>query len=537
MMTLSVTEIALISTTLFLAYTLGPWYLSRKRRFRITTPLNGPPRLHPVWGWTQAILKSNHVAELYENWAQEFGNVIGVPVLLWNQKIVLADPKAVTHFYANDPAIYAQSYLTKVFLDSIVCDGNMLTAEGHQHKRLRKALTPAFSVAAITRLTEVFYNSAHKAKNHWEVILDANGGPAIIEVQDWMNRISLDSIGLAGFGHEFNSLDDQPSAVVDLFRAMGNLDFTFLDFLLLSIPFPNFYTRAPTRRNQVLRKFRQTMSDSAQNLLTQTKQEQKELGEDSALERSIIGLLIKAESTGGSLSMTKEEVASQMNVLLLAGYETTSISLTWALIELALNQDIQTQLREELQKFASEPTYEQLTSTSVLPILDSVVHEALRLHAPLHESNRVAKRDDVLPLSQPYRTPNGTMVDRLSIAKGSYVTTSITMINRSKEFWGENAKVFNPSRWLSSASTSSPRSKPMGHRHLMTFSDGPRMCLGKNFALAEFKATLFVLIKNFHFDFENSWDRIEIGFHHGIVKRPKLVGKDGAEVPMKVKRV
>ncbi|KAH8797985.1 cytochrome P450 [Flagelloscypha sp. PMI_526] len=536
---LSLTEIGAVSVTIFLTWSLGSWYISRRRRFRVTTPLNGPERLHPIWGWTQAIIKTDYSAEMYEDWVKEYGSIVGVPTMLWNQKIILADPKAVTHFYANDPVIYGQGGLSKTFIDNIVSHSNILTADGDQHKRLRKALTPAFSLAAIRRLTEVFYDSAHKTKTHWEAIIDAHGGQAIIEVQDWMNHISLDSIGVAGFGHQFNSLDGQPSAVVDLFRAMGNLDFTFIDRLLvlLSIISPGIFTKAPTRRNRLMKRFRNTMSATAQELLTQTRQEKKALGEHSAAERSVIGLLIKAESATGSLSMSKEEVTAQMNALLLAGYETTSISLTWALIELAKKQEIQAQLREELQQFTSDPTYEQLMSTSTLPTLDAVVHETLRLHPPLPETNRVAKQDDILPLSSPYTSSDGTVVDRLVIAKGSNVTASISMINRSKEFWGEDAKEFKPSRWLSTSNVSSQLSEFMGHRHLLTFSDGPRMCLGKNFALAEFKAALFVLIKHFTFEFENGVEGTEIGFHNGIVKRPKVVGRNGTEVPMKVRRV
>ncbi|KAH8810191.1 hypothetical protein DL96DRAFT_1418073, partial [Flagelloscypha sp. PMI_526] len=53
------------------------------------------------------------------------------------------------------------------------------------------------------------------------------------------------------------------------------------------------------------------------------------------------------------------------------------------------------------------------------------------------------------------------------------------------EFWGEDANDFNPSRWLPTSTPSVKVSEFMGHRHLLTFSNGPRMYLGKNFALAE----------------------------------------------------
>ena len=120
MSTISLAEIGVVSATIFVAYSLGSWYIARRRRFRVTTPLNGPERLHPIWGWTQAIIKTDYSAEMYEDWVKEFGSVVGVPTVFWNQKIILADPKAVTHFYANDPTIYGQSGLAKVFIANLV---------------------------------------------------------------------------------------------------------------------------------------------------------------------------------------------------------------------------------------------------------------------------------------------------------------------------------------------------------------------------------------------------------------------------------
>jgi cytochrome P450 len=64
----------------------------------------------------------------------------------------------------------------------------------------------------------------------------------------------------------------------------------------------------------------------------------------------------------------------------------------WALIELARNQSFQAKLREELSVHFShggDPTYDQLASG--LPYLDSVVHEVLRLHPPVWETNRIVR--------------------------------------------------------------------------------------------------------------------------------------------------
>ena len=100
-----------------------------------------------------------------------------------------------------------------------------------------------------------------------------------------------------------------------------------------------------------------------------------------------------------------------------------------------------------------------------------------------------AIEDDVIPLSEPVRTKSGELVDSLTIAKDTLVTVSTESMNHSAAMWGEDAKIFRPSRWLEDGQPGIPaKAKEIqGHRHLLTFGDGPRACLGKNFAVAEFK--------------------------------------------------
>ncbi|KAH8818784.1 cytochrome P450 [Flagelloscypha sp. PMI_526] len=538
MYSLSLSETAVVSTSILLLYTSVSWFISRYRRLRLTTSLPGPPRVHWLWGWSRVIARSDTVNDIYDGWIREYGSVFSVPTMLWGRRILLTDPKAVTHFYAHDPVIYGQGERGKVFVESFL-GKTLLTAGGEHHKRLRKTLSPAFSMAAVRRATEVFYDSAHKVKTHWQTIVDSNDGEAIIEVQEWMNHVSLDTIGIAGFGHDFGSLDGKKSTIAEMLGSFSIQRPTLLDLIviLLSIPFPNVFIHVPCPWNRRLSKFRRTMVEAAQELLATTKQEAKVLGSGSAVEKSMIGLLIKAESTSGSLKMTVEEVTDQMNLLIFAGYETTSISLTWAIIELARNPHKQAELRAEVAKFSSDATYEQLASSSVLPCLDVVAHEVLRLHAPLFETVRVVKSDDILPLSKPITTSAGDLVDHLTIAKGTDISVPISTINCSPEFWGPDAKEFKPSRWLDLLTKDIPAKEIQCHRHLLTFSDGPRTCIGKTFALVEFKAVLFVLIRTFMFEFPRGSDSAIECQRSIFFKRPRLAGEEGFRVPLRIRRV
>ncbi|KAG0695671.1 cytochrome P450, partial [Suillus ampliporus] len=79
------------------------------------------------------------------------------------------------------------------------------------------------------------------------------------------------------------------------------------------------------------------------------------------------------------------------------------------------------------------------------------------------------------------------MTDRISVAKGTLISISARVINRSFAIWGPDTKQFKPERWLAEEGISGKAKEVQGHRHLLTFVDGLRMCLGKYFAIAEFK--------------------------------------------------
>ncbi|KAI0922142.1 hypothetical protein AcW2_006919 [Taiwanofungus camphoratus] len=240
--------------------------------------------------------------------------------------------------------------------------------------RQRKAMSPAFSNAAIRRLTSI---SAYKLKTAWDNEIEAShDNPAVIEVQSWMNYISLDSIGIAGFSHDFGTLHGKDSTVANVFDAFSSAEpsvFATLTFML-GIVFP-FLIRIPTRRRLLMNRLNASMEEIARELLANTRKES--VGEGK-MEKSIIELLIKAEDSESDLHMSQKEVLAQMKVLFLAGYETTSISLTWALIETCKKLEVQGKLRTELVQLASGDPY-----------LDAVVHEVLRLHPPVGETTRV----------------------------------------------------------------------------------------------------------------------------------------------------
>ncbi|KAF7976119.1 hypothetical protein HWV62_7559 [Athelia sp. TMB] len=493
--------------------------ISRRRRSR-ETPLNGPASLSWFFGVSKVINEAGGDSSLmFEKWAGEYGSVYRIPTLLGGTQLVLCDPKAIAHYYSKETYGYVLTGFSRMLVETMIGRG-LMWAEGDSHKRQRKTLTPAFSNSAIRHLTPIFIDSAYKVKNAWDGLLEPNG-EAVIDVQE-----CLDSIGIAGFSHDFKTLEGHESTIANMFDALGRHKPSFADIMhiLLVAVFPILW-RIPTTLTRLFGQLSSSVGEISESILTKTRAE--EVDED----RSAMGLLMKASDGNSELRITDDELLAQVKVLIAA------VSLTWTLLELARNPAVQEKLREEqLLHFGSgsDPTHDELNNS--LPYLDAVVHEALRLHAPLWETIRISAADDIIPLSEPVKAANGQMVDRISVITGQEVLIPIRMINRSYDIWGPDAKEFKPERWLNEDGFPAKVKLVSGHRHLLTFSDGARTCLGKTFALAEFKAILSVLIRHFAFELRDGPEsKFEMG--RGILPRPKVAGEEGCCLPLRVRRV
>uniref|UniRef100_A0A0W0FP26 Cytochrome p450 n=1 Tax=Moniliophthora roreri TaxID=221103 RepID=A0A0W0FP26_MONRR len=168
------------------------------------------------------------------------------------------------------------------------------------------------------------------------------------------------------------------------------------------------------------------------------------------------------------------------------------------------------------------PSMDQLNA---LPYLDSVVREALRLYPPVPEIHRVALKDDVIPLTGPFRDKNGDVHDELRIKKGQRFAIPITGLNRDKKL--------GPERWENLPNTVS--GIPGVVNHLITFFSGAHACIGWRFSLVEMKALLFVLIRTF--EFELAVPREDILIKQGYPVQSPFVRGSGKGLPLRIRLV
>ncbi|KAI5985861.1 cytochrome P450 [Pisolithus albus] len=499
-----------------------------------TTKLRGPKGSSLLFGVSKELFKSPDTGSMFEAWSKEYGVAYELPMLLGQKRIILCDPKAVAYLFSRDTRSYVGTPGHKAAVARMIGKG-LLWAEGESHRRQRRSMAPSFNSAAVRNSSSAIYKTVNKLKVAWKASIDADGsGSVVLDVQRWMNYVSLDAFGIAGFSYDFGSLDGTPNpmiSVLDAFAAPSSPSFWDKSVLFLSNFFP-FAVNVPTSRGKMLDKLRWRMSELCEIIIENAAKEREEASNQRV---STIHLLLKAEDEDSVQRITREEVLAQarfMRVLLIASYETTAITMTWALFELARHPDIQTKLREEVLSFGGEPSYDQLTTG--FPYLDAVVQETLRFRPAAQERVRQASEDDVIPLSEPVRTKSGEVVDSIAVERGTVIGISIPCMNRSEAIWGPDAKVFKPERWLEPDGIAKKAQEVKGYRHVLTFSDGPRTCIGKLFAVAEIKMVLLIVIKNFVLEMRDGPDT-KVEMTRGIKMRPKVAGEDGIKVPLRVR--
>nr|XP_040133681.1 cytochrome P450 3A4-like [Ictidomys tridecemlineatus] len=172
------------------------------------------------------------------------------------------------------------------------------------------------------------------------------------------------------------------------------------------------------------------------------------------------------------------EIAAQSIIFILAGYDTTSTSLSFIMYLLATHPDVQKKLQQEIDETLPNKapvTYDVLFE---MKYLDMVVNETLRLYPVVERIVRICKKDVEL---------NGVL-----IPKGTIVAIPTYSLHQNSTYWSEPEK-FYPERF-------SKKNKDSINLYLhMPFGNGPRNCIGMRFALMSMKLALIRLLKNFSF--------------------------------------
>ncbi|KAJ7753619.1 cytochrome P450 [Mycena maculata] len=468
-----------------------------------------------------------------EKWTRQYGRTIRFNSFFGFGQLYTMDPKAINHILSNTYT-YQKSEVSRYILGRIIGPGILLVEED-VHRQQRKIMNPAFGPAQVRDLTGIFVEKSIQLRDVWAAQAADAGGAVRLDIIKWIDKVTLDIIGLAGFNYKFNALSASGTVRDELDEALATaLASVGLGTVLQGlIP---FLRSVPTPVDKVIRNSQDIMTRIARGLLQNSKKELAESGTyESGGARDLLSLLVRANTSKDvpeNQRLTDDDVLAQVSNFLIAGHETISSGVVWALFVLSQNPAIQTRLRAELLAVGTDnPTMDQLNA---LQYLDFVVRETLRLHAPVTATGRVAMCDDVIPLATPYVDVQGNVHETFRILKDQAIAIPILALNRDTMIWGPDAGEFKPERWESTTPVST--SIPGVWGDMLTFLGGPRACIGYRFGLVELKALLFTLIRGL--EFELAVPAAEIAAQSTVLVQRPIVLNDlvaGNQLPLIIK--
>ncbi|SEA02134.1 cytochrome P450 / NADPH-cytochrome P450 reductase [Thalassobacillus cyri] len=333
-------------------------------------------------------------------------------------------------------------------------------------KKAHNILLPSFSQQAMKGYHDKMVDLATQLVQKW-ARLNPNEE---IEVPEDITRLTLDTIGLCGFNYRFNSFyREKPHPFVD--KMVHALDEAMNQTQRLGIQ-EKFMVRSH-------RQFKEDI-DYMFNLVDQLIAERKQSGdqgEDDLLAHMLTG---KDPETGEALD--DENIRFQIITFLIAGHETTSGLLSFALYYLMKNPDKLRKAYEEVDEVLGDetPTYKQVKQ---LKYVRMILNESLRLWPTAPAFSVFAKEDT-------------TLAGKYDVEKGDTLTLLLPQLHRDTTAWGNDVEEFKPERFQD------PKSIP--HHAYKPFGNGQRACIGQQFALHEAILVLGMILQ--HFELEDHSD-------------------------------
>ena len=420
------------------------------------------PTVNPISGFFLGNLKELNKQknpEIFSKWQKQVNAPIYGISMAFSPRVVVFDRDLYKYIGMSPDAINFEKTPETVFILKFLENG-ILLQERQQHAAIRKELLPVFNLENIKKMYPQFIDGANKLVDKMRTVDHENYKMAID-----LQSCTLDIISKTAFDYDMNSLGAS-SEITKSFESLLVV-VKFGKFLLLQAAFPIVAT--------ITRYFRFSVNEklaSARQLIdTMIKKRLESSGTKSDLLSKCLEVLKISKSEPEKLI----ELRQQLLTFLFAGHETTSNGLAWAIYILCQHQSIQEKLRIEIGK--ESPSWEFVQNNKYL---DKVINETLRLYSPVnaivrHNTKAFTFKGIYFPKYTRFFLP----------IQGRHLHSEIY----------SNPLEFNPERW------ENPPKDTFDH---IPFWLGNRGCLGKTFAVTEFKAILCILLQNFKFTMDKS---------------------------------
>ncbi|KAK7789224.1 hypothetical protein R5R35_007049 [Gryllus longicercus] len=367
---------------------------------------------------------------------------------------------------------------------------NLFYLAGTRWRSLRAKLTPTFTSGKMKLMFALMYECAQEFV---EFVKSEASSTGEVEFKEVFAKMTTDIIGTCAFGIQFNSMKNPDSE----FRKMGRKAFSSTKKLsiqriiqlycpplrkLFNSQFPpkdvgDFFIRAVSETVDYRQKNNIKRNDFLQLLLDLKNKGKLDVDDEySNISSNDVGV---ENGDIKDVELTDNLLAAQAFVFFLAGFETSSTTMSFALHELTANPKILERAREEVDRVldgtGGELSYEAIRK---MEYLDNVVNESLRKYPPLPVLMRVCTKTFTEP-------ETGALIE-----KGTPVQIPVYALHHDPEFYPDPAR-FDPDRFTEEQKAKRPNFV------FLPFGEGPRVCIGLRFGMLQAKLGLAALLSRF----------------------------------------
>jgi cytochrome P450 len=412
--------------------------------------------------------------KLFTDGAREHGNVVRYRFGQF-QYLLVSGIDEIQHVLVKNQKNYTKSRSYQGL--KLVMGEGLLTSEGEFWRRQRKLAQPAFHAQRLKGLASTMARLTSDALEDWKARPES---ARTVDMHDEMMRLTFRIVG-----QTLCSTDVERDA-----QTIGKA-------LTVAVRYANDYVEqlvkippwVPTPKNF---RFHRAMKSLDMLVYRLIEDHRKNPGHHGDL----LQMLMEATDDGDGEGMTPKQLRDEVMTLVLAGFETTANALTWTLYLLSRHPEAARRLEAEAVAVLGDrpPTFEDLAK---LEFTERVFQEAMRLYPPAWCFERAAIDTD--------------QVGGYTVPKGTTIAVCPYVLHRNPSYW-EKPDQFDPDRFLPE------RSEARSRFAYLPFGDGPRVCIGKGFAMMEAKIVLAAIAANFRYELAPG-SSVEI--EPGITLRPK----------------
>ncbi|MGO8961372.1 MAG: cytochrome P450 [Streptosporangiaceae bacterium] len=405
----------------------------------------------------------------------DYGDTVRVPMSPRTSFFLLSRPEHAEHVLAVNQDNYVKAFTYRP-LRALIGNG-LLTSEGEDWRRHRRLVQPLFSRRDVRSFGPPMTAATKAMLKRWESVRAGEQ----IDVAAQLSALALDVVGRALFSADLTGDAGQ------MRRAMNAGQRVAVLATFAPLPWGPRSTRALKAVARRVGRTPEGIEGPVGRLIADRRGQLT--GGAASGHRDLLDVLMAARREDGS-PLTDTEISDEMATFMLAGHETSAVTMSWALALLSAFPQARVQLEEEVDTVLAgrEPA---AADADRLPWTTAVIAETMRLYPPAWTIERDAVGDD--------------LVAGVPVPAGSTVAIPPYLVHRLAEFWPDPAG-FDPARFLpvgQPAAAANGGARPARERHryaYIPFGGGRRACIGQSFAELETVLVLAAIAQRFRLE-------------------------------------